>query len=96
EDDRSPIIIVDFTALTSGRIHNRFDKFSCNDPELKSGEAKQIAADYQAASRSLISCGHAFACGASVWRDAVAKLRDDNPGHFFAPVFPPQSSNKTT
>lgn len=33
-DDR-PLILVDFTALSDGKLHNKFDKASCNDADLK-------------------------------------------------------------
>ena len=33
-DDR-PLILVNLTVLTDGALHNRFDKASCNDPDLK-------------------------------------------------------------
>lgn len=33
--DDKPLLLVDFTVLTSGALHNKFDKAGCNDPDLK-------------------------------------------------------------
>jgi len=41
-----PVLVVDLTDLSNGTLHNRFDKFACNDPEAKAALSKQIAADF--------------------------------------------------
>ena len=91
--DDKPLILVNFTALSGGKIHNKFDPNACNDPEAKSALAKQIAADYEryASDAALIASGDVRASGTSCWRAALAELRVSRPGQFFAPVFPPPS-----
>ena len=88
-----PLILVNFTKLSNGAIHNKFDPNACNDPEAKSALAKQISADYDryASDASLIASGDVRASGSSCWRAALAELRKERPGEFFAPVFPPPS-----
>ena len=88
--DDKPLILVNFTALSGGKIHNKFDPNACNDPEAKSALAKQIIADYEryASDASLIASGDVRASGTSCWRAALAELRKERPGEFFAPVFP--------
>ena len=89
--DDKPLILVNFTKLSNGAIHNRFDPNACNDPEAKSALAKQISADYEryAKDAALIASGDVRASGTSCWRAALAELRKERPGQFFAPVFPP-------
>ncbi len=88
--DDKPLILVNFTKLSNGKIHNKFDPNACNDPEAKSALAKQISADYAryASDASLIASGDVRASGTSCWRAALAELRKERPGQFFAPVFP--------
>ena len=89
--DDKPLILVNFTKLSNGQIHNKFDPNACNDPEAKSALAKQVSAEYQryASDASLIASGDVRASGTSCWRAALAELRKERPGQFFAPVFPP-------
>ena len=89
--DDKPLILVNFTKLSNGKIHNKFDPNACNDPEAKSALAKQISADYKryACDAELIASGDVRASGTSCWRAALAELRKERPGQFFAPVFPP-------
>ena len=89
--DDKPLILVNFTALSGGKMHNKFDPNACNDPEAKSALAKQISADYAryASDAALIASGDVRASGTSCWRAALAELRVSRPGQFFAPVFPP-------
>mmetsp|Transcript_37648 Transcript_37648/g.67468 ORF Transcript_37648/g.67468 Transcript_37648/m.67468 type:complete len:167 (-) Transcript_37648:1452-1952(-) len=89
-DDR-PLLLVDLTVLSGGALHNKFDKASCNDADLKREWIRKVEADYTEYERNaeLISAGTVRSCGASVWREALTQLRDDHPGHFWAPVFPP-------
>ena len=89
--DDKPLILVNFTKLSNGAIHNRFDPNACNDPEAKSALAKQVSAEYQryASDAELLASGDVRASGTSCWRAALAELRKERPGQFFAPVFPP-------
>ena len=89
--DDKPLILVNFTKLSNGAIHNKFDPNACNDPEAKSALAKQVSADYAryATDAALIASGDVRASGTSCWRAALAELRVSRPGQFFAPVFPP-------
>ena len=89
--DDKPLILVNFTKLSNGAIHNKFDPNACNDPEAKSALARKISADYAryAADAELIASGDVRASGTSCWRAALAELRVSRPGQFFAPVFPP-------
>ena len=91
--DDKPLILVNFTKLLNGAIHNRFDPNACNDPEAKSALARKISADYQryASDVTLIASGDVRASGTSCWRAALAELRKERPGQFFAPVFPTPS-----
>ena len=77
--------------MSNGAIHNKFDPNACNDPEAKSALAKQLSADYDryASDAELIASGDVRASGTSCWRAALAELRKERPGQFFAPVFPP-------
>ena len=88
--DDKPLILVNFTKLSNGAIHNKFDPNACNDPEAKSALAKQVSADYEryAKDAALIASGDVRASGSSCWRAALAELRKERPGEFFAPVFP--------
>ena len=89
-DDR-PLILVNFTALSGGKIHNRHDPHACNDPAAKSALARDVAAAYTkyAADPELLAAGTVRPSGASCWRAALAALRVAEPGQFYAPVFPP-------
>ena len=91
--DDKPLILVNFTKLSNGKIHNKFDPNACNDPEAKSALARKIGEDYDryASDASLIASGDVRASGTSCWRAALAELRVSRPGQFFAPVFPPPS-----
>ena len=88
--DDKPLILVNFTKLSNGKIHNKFDPNACNDPEAKSALARKISADYEryASDASFIASGDVRASGTSCWRAALAELRKERPGEFFAPVFP--------
>ena len=43
EDDRPPLILVDFTVLSEGAIHNKFDAHGVNDVEAKSALSKKAS-----------------------------------------------------
>ena len=89
--DAKPMILVDLTILSDGAVHNRFDKFGVNDPEAKSSLLRRIEADYvtYANDAALIAAGTVRPCSQGVYRAALATLRDEVEGHFFAAVFPP-------
>lgn len=89
KDDR-PMIIVDMTLMTKETIHSKFDRNSVNDAEAASALRKQIEQDYEryAKDATLLGDGTVIPCGMSVWRGALSRLRDERPGHYFAPIFP--------
>ena len=91
EASAKPMILVDLTILSDGAVHNRFDKFGVNDPEAKSSLLRRIEADYvtYANDAALIAAGTVRPCSQGVYRAALATLRDEVEGHFFAAVFPP-------
>ena len=90
--DRPPLLLIDFTVLSGGALHNKHDPAACNDPEKKRALTKACTAEFARYrdDTALISAGVVRPCGASVWRAALAELRADNPGHFWAPIFPPR------
>ena len=40
------MLLVDFTAISNGSIHNKFDKNSVNDPDAKRALLKKVEAQY--------------------------------------------------
>jgi len=96
-DDGEAMIIVDIT-LINPNIHSKFDRNSVNQPEEASALRKKIEKNYKeyAFSNKLLSDGAVIPCGTSVWRDALVRLRDDRPGHYFVPIFAPKSSSSTS
>ena len=87
-DGGSSMIIVDMTQLNPN-IHSKFDRNSVNQPEQASILRKKIEKNYKdyAFSNELLSEGTVIPCGTSVWKDALVRLRDDRPGHYFVPIF---------
>lgn len=84
-----PMIIVDITKIDSN-IHSKHDRNSVNDPTGASALRKKIEDDYEAYSKNptLLSNGTIIPCGSSVWQTALIRLRNERPGHYFAPLFP--------
>lgn len=87
----SSMIIVDITQMNPN-IHSKFDRNSVNQPEQASVLRKNIEKKYEdyAFSNVLLSEGTIVPCGTSVWKDALVRLRDDRPGHYFVPIFAPK------
>jgi hypothetical protein len=86
-----PMIIVDLTKMDPN-VHSKHDRNSVNDAEAASTLRKTIEADYStyAKDASRIADGTVLPCASSVWRDALVRLRDERPGHYFVPIFPPE------
>lgn len=88
-----PMIIIDMTMYTNEQIHSKFDRNSVNDSEAVSKLRKTIENDYQKYSidANLLQNGTIIPCSTGVWKEAISKLRDERPGHYFTPIFPPSS-----
>lgn len=91
DDGGEPMIIVDITQIDP-TIHSKYDRNSVNDPTAASAIRKKIEGEYTNYARNniMISDGTVIPCGSSVWNVALARLRDERPGHYFAPIFPPK------
>ena len=90
----TPMIIVDLTQIDAN-IHSKFDKNSVSDAAAASTLRKSIESDYNKYAKEspeLLSDGTVIPCGSTVWRDALVRLREERPGHYFAPIFPPKES----
>ena len=98
-EEGEPMIIVDMTILSNSAIHNKFDKMSVNDSKAASDLRRKIESKYDTyAKDALLLADHraVIPCGTTVWRDALVYLRNETPGHYFAPIFPPNSNKKNT
>ncbi len=95
-DTGEPIIIVDMTTLSQrlslSEIHCRFDPNSVNDVVAVKALRQQIENHYDAYSKNMdyISERVVIPCGSSVYRPALVELRQERPGHYFYPIFPPK------
>lgn len=91
-----PMMIVDVTQLDA-TIHSQFDRHSVNDSSAASALRKKIESNYDIyfGDSSLIADGTVIPCGTSVWREALVRLRDERPGHYFAPIFHPEFKMKS-
>ncbi|KAG7349549.1 hypothetical protein IV203_012146 [Nitzschia inconspicua] len=89
-----PMIIVDITHIDAN-IHSKFDRNSVNDSAAASAVRKKIETNYEkyAKDANLIAEGTVIPCGSTVWRGTLMRLRDERPGHFFAPIFPPKAKS---
>ena len=85
------MVIVDITKL-DGNIHSKFDRNSVNDAAAASTMRKRIEDDFStyAKDSNLLSNGTLIPCGSSVWKNALIRLRNERPGHYFCPIFPPK------
>ena len=90
ERGERPMILVDFTALDPN-IHNRADKHAVNDVDAASALRRRIESEYStfANDAKLVAAGTVRACSQGVYRAALAELRDQHPGHYWAACFPP-------
>lgn len=86
------LLLVNMTALSAGAIHNRHDVNGVNDVAAKSALTRKIEAGYAsyAANAALLADGTVRPCSAGVWRAALAALRDEHPGQYWCPVWPPK------
>jgi hypothetical protein len=87
----NPLIIVNLTTLSSGTLHSRFDRSSNNDPILSSEWKRKIESQYPFYSQNadLIAQRTVIPCSSEVFASALSRLRDELPGQYFVPVFPP-------
>jgi hypothetical protein len=85
------VIVVDFTHLSGGSIHNKFDKTAVNDPDAKRDLGRTIEANFDTycLDESLLASGAVRHADDATWKAEVQALRDAVPGHFWAPVFRP-------
>jgi hypothetical protein len=86
------LILVDLTVLSSGKIHNKFDKFSVNDQDAKKIICNEISSHYSeyANNSKLIMEQTVRHCSDTVWKEALETLREEHKGHYWFPFFPPK------
>eukprot|EP00658_Telonema_sp_P-2_P024257 TRINITY_DN19750_c0_g1_i2.p1 TRINITY_DN19750_c0_g1~~TRINITY_DN19750_c0_g1_i2.p1 ORF type:complete len:167 (+),score=28.45 TRINITY_DN19750_c0_g1_i2:136-636(+) len=96
-----PLHIIDYTLLSGGKVRSVQDDGSCSDPDAKKRVAEMLVGDksgkysweqYQQTCNQLMRRQETvcYPCGDSVWPQALAALRREFPGHYFAPFFPPK------
>ena len=78
--------------LSLSEIHCRFDPNSVNDVVAVKVLRQQIENQYHVYSKNMdyISERVVIPCGSSVYRPALIELRQERPGHYFYPIFPPK------
>jgi hypothetical protein len=101
-NEGEPMILFDMTAYTEGKgppsscalIHSKFDAHSVNDPGAVRNLRAAIEREYSryAKDAELLSLGIVIPCGSTVWQGALARLRQERPGHYLCPIFPPKTS----
>lgn len=87
-----PMLLVNLTVLSGGAVHNKHDAHSVNDPDKKKVMCDEITSQFSSYrdNGGLLASGTIRPCGQSVWTAALAELRRDHPGQFWAPIFPPK------
>merc|ERR1712086_767407 len=100
--DERPLYIIDYTRMSGGAVRGLQADGSCSDPDARKKLTARITGDgstdhFEKACSQLLSSADncCYPCGQSVWREALASLRVDFPGHFFAPIFPPKETTTT-
>ena len=90
-----PMLLIDLTRLDPN-IHNKFDKNGVSDSAAASALRKKIESQYEQYSNDakLLADGTIVPCSTSVWRGAIQRMRDERPGHYFAPIFPPSLTKR--
>jgi hypothetical protein len=91
DEDSLPLILVDVTQLDP-HVHSKNDRFSVNDPDAASRWKKKLTYEQYAKDAALLADGTVIPVGVSVWKEALATMRDRRPGHYFVPVFPPKQA----
>lgn len=73
-------------------IHSKFDKNGVSDPVAASALHKRVVANFERNARDAepLSEGTILPCSGGVWRPALARMRDERPGHYFRPIFGPK------
>mmetsp|Transcript_47994 Transcript_47994/g.71124 ORF Transcript_47994/g.71124 Transcript_47994/m.71124 type:complete len:185 (-) Transcript_47994:285-839(-) len=97
KSDGQPMILIDVTSINSN-IHNKFDRNSVNNPTEASAFRRKVEKIYNlyANDALLIAQRIVIPCGMSVWKDALTSMRDERPGHYFIPIFPPHTTKHVT
>lgn len=90
--EAEPMFIVDLTRLSDSKIHSKYDRNSVNEPEAAGTLRRKVEKEYEqfAASKEHIESGTVRPCSTNVWKETLSALRDERPGHYFAPIFPPR------
>ena len=89
----TPMIIVDLSVLSKGGIHNRNDRASNNDPVLCSTWKAKIESNYAnyAMDAGMIIDKTVIPCSSCVFPAALQRLRNETPGQYYLPIFPPKN-----
>jgi len=87
ESRGEPMLLVDLTKLTDGKIHCKFDAHAVNDPQAVSDWRKTAHYPDLVSDTELVATGVIVPCGSSVWRPALQRLKKERPGNYIVPVF---------